>query len=33
MSMNPDGARKSRGATLNPDNRFFHQHSHTEHDD
>jgi DNA repair photolyase len=32
MSMNPDGARKGRGATLNPDNRFFHRHSEAEHD-
>lgn len=32
MSMNSDGARKGRGATLNPDNRFFRQHSVTEHD-
>lgn len=32
MSMNPDGVRKGRGATLNPDNRFFRNHSETEHD-
>lgn len=32
MSMNSDGARKGRGATLNPDNRFFRQHSEAEHD-
>ncbi|MGH8493225.1 MAG: PA0069 family radical SAM protein [Moraxellaceae bacterium] len=32
MSMNPDGARKGRGATLNPDNRFFSTRSEAEHD-
>ena len=32
MSMNPDGARKGRGATLNPDNRFFSTQSVAEHD-
>lgn len=32
MSMNPDGARKGRGATLNPDNRFFSSRSEAEHD-
>lgn len=32
MSMNSDGARKGRGATLNPDNRFFRQHSEAMHD-
>lgn len=32
MSMNSDGARKGRGATLNPDNRFFRQRSEAEHD-
>lgn len=32
MSMNPDGARKGRGATQNPDNRFFRQRSEAEHD-
>lgn len=32
MSMNPNGARKGRGATLNPDNRFFSTRSEAEHD-
>jgi DNA repair photolyase len=32
MSMNPDGVRKGRGATLNPDNRFFSTRSEAEHD-
>lgn len=30
MSMTPDGARKGRGATLNPDNRFFRTRSEPE---
>lgn len=32
MSLSPPGARKGRGATLNPDNRFFRQHSTREDD-
>lgn len=32
MSMTPAGARKGRGASLNPDNRFFRQHSVREDD-
>ncbi|MDI1301474.1 MAG: PA0069 family radical SAM protein [bacterium] len=32
MALSPDGARKGRGASCNPDNRFFSTHSEAEHD-